>query len=67
MTDSELDTTLVKCPNGCEPHLYPTTREFEWAAGGVGRRNYCRRCGTELVEADGDRPDLSEFGSHETY
>jgi hypothetical protein len=52
---TDIDTTLVECPEGCEPQHYPTTREFEWIDGGVGRRNYCRRCGTELVEADEER------------
>lgn len=47
-----IDTTLVECPEGCDRLYYPTTREFSYVTGETGRRNYCRRCGSELVEAD---------------
>lgn len=49
-TADDLDTTPVKCPEGC--FVWPKPREFRFVGGEISQNNYCRQCGAELVEAD---------------
>jgi len=55
---SDLDTHLVKCPNGHEQsptEPRDTTQveyEYEFVTGDVGRHNYCRVCGAEMIDVE---------------
>ena len=52
---TELDTRLVRCPNGCHAPINPTegvaygeVRQFLWWNGSVGTVRHCSDCGADV-------------------